>query len=194
MLHPLVLAVVVVGRVEPEQVERPVGDRAAEEVAGERVVEPVGRLLRPLGVQLDPVGLDRHVAVHRVRQLAEGVARAAAGVEQPDDPVALAAVANRREQQRADVVDHARRGGVVAALQLASESHWLSSFRWSLGLDQAEQVVFEVFGDLGDLPAGLRALEPPAGVSSGPQRTVTMISLSAVGSLTGCLPGTAPAG
>ena len=54
----VVVGVAVVGRVQEEHPERPVGDRRLEEVRAERVAEALLRLLSTLRVELHPVGLD----------------------------------------------------------------------------------------------------------------------------------------
>ena len=58
VLRPLVLRVIVIRWVQEEQPEGPVRYGRGEQVRGQGVVEPLLRLLRPVPVQLDAVGLD----------------------------------------------------------------------------------------------------------------------------------------
>ena len=66
-----------IGRIQKKQVKRFVTDTAVKEAAEADAVQPCLRFLRAALVQLHAVG----VAVIPLRQLAQGLAAAAAGVE-----------------------------------------------------------------------------------------------------------------
>ena len=135
VLDPLlVVRVPVVGRVEEQHAEGPVGDGGLEEVGGERVVEPLPCLLRAVAVQLDAEGLDGDGvgAPQPLGELGEGFPRPAAGVEEAEGLLPAAAapprVAGGRVEQRRDQVDDLGRRGVEAPLGLCGESHVDSPF------------------------------------------------------------------
>ena len=73
----------VIRRIQKEQPEGPVRYRRGEQVGGQGVAEPLLRLLRPVPVQLDAVGLDGDGVGHvqPLGQLRQRLPCPAAGVE-----------------------------------------------------------------------------------------------------------------
>ena len=118
VLRPLVLRVVVVGRVQEQQAEGPVRYRRGEQVRGQGAVEPLLGLLRPVPVQLHAVGLDGHRVgpVEVLGQPLERVPGPAAGVEDAHGLPRPVVVAGGGVYQLGDQVNHPLGSRVVAAL------------------------------------------------------------------------------
>ena len=130
MLRPLVLRVIVIRWVQEEQPEGPVRYGRGEQVRGQGVVDPLLRLLRPVPVQLDAVGLDGDGVgpVQALRQLRQRLPGPAAGVEDAQRVPAPVVGAGGGVNQLRDQVDDPGRRRVEPAFCLCSESHVDSPF------------------------------------------------------------------
>ena len=130
VLRPLVFRIVVIRRVQEQQPEGPVRYGGGEQVRGQGVAEPLLRLLRPVPVQLDAVGLDGDGVgpVQALGQLRQRLPRPAAGVEDAQRVPAPVVGAGGGVNQLRDQVDDPGRRGVEPAFCLCSESHVDSPF------------------------------------------------------------------
>ena len=130
VLRPLVFRVMVIRRVQQEQPEGPVRYGRGEQVGGQGAAEPLLRLLRPVPVQLDAVGLDGDGVgrVHALGQLRQRLPGPAAGVEDAQRlPVPVVVAGGGVNQLREQVNDPLRRG-VKPAFRLCCKSHVVSPF------------------------------------------------------------------
>ena len=132
LLRPFLLArVIVVGRIQEQHPEGPVGDRGLEEVRAEHVVEALLRLARAPGVQLHPEGFHGGAvgpcdARREPRQRLPGPA---AGVEDAQRRLAAGSAASLHQAR--DHLGDAWRRGVEAPLRLCGQSHLVSpSLSW----------------------------------------------------------------
>ena len=131
VLRPLVLRVIVIRWVQEEQPEGPVRYRRGEQVRGQGAAEPLLRLLRPVPVQLDAVGLDGDGVgpVQPLGQLRQRLPRPAAGVEDAQRVPAPVIGAGWSVNQLRDQVDDPGRRGVEARLLPVQRVSCRFSFR-----------------------------------------------------------------
>ena len=121
VFHPFVFLVPIIGRIKKQYAEGVVGDGGGEEVAGQGAVQAVGRLLRPVLMQLHPAGLDGPGAsvAEQAGELGQGFASPAAGVQDAQGVGAAGAAPGPVEQLGNQVNDPGRRR-VVSPFSLCS--------------------------------------------------------------------------
>ena len=125
VLHPLVFLVPIVGGIDKSEAEGPVGDGGLEQVRGQGAVEPGLGLMRPVPVQLHPVGLDGQAVgpAQALGELRQRLPRSAAGVEDADRlPVPVVVACGHANQPGYQVNDPGRRG-IKAPFCLRCQSH-----------------------------------------------------------------------
>ena len=125
MLRPLVFRVMVIRRIQQQQPEGPVRYGCGEQVRGQGVAEPLLRLLRPVPVQLDAVGLDGDGVghVHALGKLRQRLPGPTAGVEDAQRVQVVMVVARGGVNHLRDHVHHSVRSRIEAPLRLCCKSH-----------------------------------------------------------------------